>query len=148
VPWNKVGNGSIFDPMPAHGDTRLSTLGSASKERQAFAKSIRYSLQALTSWVTELNDPNLVLILLGDEQPAAPVTGPGASHEVVISIIAHDPSVFRQIASWRWQDGLLPGPSAPLEPMDAFRNQFLGAFSTVSSQAASAHGPAAPEPPR
>jgi hypothetical protein len=41
--------------------------------------------------------------------------------------------VFRQIASWRWQDGLLPGPSAPLEPMDAFRNQFLGAFSTASS---------------
>jgi hypothetical protein len=56
--------------------------------------------------------------------------------------------VFRQIASWRWQDGLLPGPSAPLEPMDAFRNQFLGAFSTASSQAASAHRPAAPEPPR
>jgi hypothetical protein len=49
--------------------------------------------------------------------------------------------VFRQIASWRWQDGLLPGPSAPLEPMDAFRNQFLGAFSTASSQAASAHRP-------
>jgi phosphatidylglycerophosphate synthase len=148
VPWNKIGNGSIFDPMPARGETRLSILGSASKERQAFAKSIQYSLQALTSWVTELNDPNLVLILLGDEQPAAPITRSGASHEVVTSIIARDPSVFRQIASWRWQDGLLPGPSAPLEPMNAFRNQFLGAFSTVPSQAASAHGPAAPEPPR
>jgi len=52
--------------------------------------------------------------------------------------------VFRQIASWHWQDGLLPGPSAPLELMDAFRNQFLDAFSTASSQAAPAHGPAAP----
>ena len=69
------------------------------------------------------------------EQPTgdATVSGAGANHEVVISIIARDPSVFRQIASWRWQDGLLPGPSAPLEPMDAFRNQFLGAFSTASS---------------
>jgi hypothetical protein len=66
----------------------------------------------------------------------------------VISIIARDPSVFRQIASWHWQDGLLPGRSAPVEPMDAFRNQFLDAFSTVPSQAASAHGIAAPEPPR
>jgi hypothetical protein len=147
VPWNKIGNGSIFDPMPARGETRLSTLGSASKERRAFATSIKYSLQALTSWVTELNDPNLVVILLGDEQPAAPVTGPRASHEVVVSIIARDPSVFRQIASWRWQDGLLPGPSAPLEPMNAFRNQFLGAFSRASSQAASAHRPPAPAPP-
>ena len=148
VPWNKIGNGSIFDPMPARGETPLSILGSASKQRQAFGKSIQYSLQALTSWVTELKDPNLVLILLGDEQPAGPISRPGANHEVVISIVARDPSVFRQIASWRWQDGLLPGPSAPLEPMNAFRNQFLGAFSTASSQAATAHGPAAPEPPR
>jgi len=148
VPWSKVGNGSIFDPVPARGETRLSILGSASKERQGFGQSIQYSLQALTSWVTELNDPNLVLILLGDEQPAGPISRPGASHEVVISIIARDPSVFRQIASWRWQDGLLPGPSAPLERMDAFRNQFLGAFSTASSHATSAGGPAAPEPPR
>ena len=144
VPWNQVGNGSIFDPMPARGETALSVLGNASKQRQAFGKSIQYSLQALTSWVTELNDPNLVLILLGDEQPGGPISSPGANHVVPISIIARDPSVFRQIASWRWQDGLQPGPSAPLESMDAFRNQFLGAFSTVSPQAASAHGSAAP----
>jgi hypothetical protein len=148
VPWSKVGNGSIFDPMPARGETPLSIVGNASKERQAFGTSMRYSLQVLTSWVTELNDPNLVLVLLGDEQPGGPISGAGANHEVPISIVARDPSVFRQIASWRWQDGLLPGPSAPLEPMDAFRNQFLGAFSSVSSQAASAHGAAASEQPR
>jgi hypothetical protein len=148
VPWNKVGNGSIFDPMPARGQHPLSIVGSASKERQAFGKSIQYSLQALTSWVTELNDPNLVLVVLGDEQPGGPISSPGANHVVPISIVARDPSVFRQIASWHWQDGLLPGHVAPLEPMNAFRNQFLGAFSTVSSQAASARGPAAPEQPR
>jgi phosphatidylglycerophosphate synthase len=145
VPWNKVGNGSIFDPMPARGENPLSVLGNASKQRQAFGRSIQYSLQVLTSWVTELNDPNLVLILLGDEQPGTSVSGNAASHDVPISIVARDPSVFRQIASWRWQDGLLPSPSAPREPMSAFRNQFLGAFSTVSSQAASAHAAAAPK---
>jgi phosphatidylglycerophosphate synthase len=139
VPWNEIGNGSIFDPMPARGETRLSSLGSASKERQAFGQSIQYSLRVLTSWVTELKDPNLVLILLGDEQPAGPITRPRASHEVPISIVARDPSVFRQIASWRWQDGLLPGPSAPLEPMSAFRSQFLDSFSTASSRATPAH---------
>ena len=112
--------------------------------RQFYGQSIQYSLTALTSWVTELNDPNLVLILLGDHQPHTSVSGVGASHDVPISIVARDPSVFRQIASWRWQDGLLPGPAAPLEPMDAFRNQFLHTFSkAVSSQTAAAHGSAA-----
>ena len=148
VPWNKVGNGSIFGSMPARSESPVTVWRNASTVRQFFGRSIQYSLQALTSWVTELNDPNLVLILLGDEQPASPISRPGASHKVVISIVAHDPSVFRRIASWRWQDGLLPSPSAPLEPMDAFRNQFLGAFGTAAAQAAPAHRPAAPEPPR
>ena len=128
VPWDKVGNGSIFDSMPARGASPVTVWRNASTVRQSFGRSIQYSLQALTSWVTELKDPNLVLILLGDEQPGSPITGPGASHKVVVSIVAHDPSVFRQMAPWRWQDGLLPSPSAPVESMGAFRNQFLGAF--------------------
>jgi hypothetical protein len=148
VPWNKVGNGSIFDPMPARSESPLTVWRNANTVRQFFGRSIRYSLAALTSWVTELNDPNLVLVLLGDEQPAGPISRTGASRKVVASIIARDPSVFRQIASWHWQDGLLPGHFAPLESMGAFRNQFLGAFSTASSQAAPAHGTAAHEPAR
>jgi hypothetical protein len=55
---------------------------------------------------------------------------------VPISIIARAPSVFRQIASWRWQDGLLPDLGAPLEPMDAFRNQFLNTFNTLPAHTA------------
>jgi phosphatidylglycerophosphate synthase len=137
VPWNKVGDGSVFDPMPARGETALSVVDNASKERQAYATSIKYSLRVLASWVTELHDPNLVLILLGDEQPDTPITSPGASHDLPISIIARDPSVFRDIASWHWQDGLLPGRHAPVELMSAFRNRFLAAFSTASSKAAS-----------
>jgi phosphatidylglycerophosphate synthase len=133
VPWNKIGNGSIFDPQPAESESAATVWRSNNTVRQFYGQSIQYTMTALTSWVTELNDPNLVLILLGDHQPHTAVSGAGASHEVPISIVARDSSVFRQIASWRWQDGLLPGPSAPLEPMDAFRNQFLGAFSKVSS---------------
>ena len=144
VPWNKVGNGAIFNSMPARSESPITVWRNDSTVRQFFGRSLQYSLETLTSWVTELHDPNLVLIVLGDEQPGSPITRPGASHEVPISIIAHDPSVFRQMASWHWQDGLVPGHFAPLELMDAFRNQFLDAFSTASSQAASAHGPAAP----
>jgi hypothetical protein len=134
VPWNEVGDGSIFDPMPAQSETSLTVWRNAGSVRQFYGESVQYSLQALTSWVTELNDPNLVLILLGDHQPATLISGAGANHEVPISIVARDPSVFSRIASWGWQDGLLPGSSAPLEPMDAFRDQFLGSFSTSATR--------------
>ena len=148
VPWNKVGNGSIFNAMPARSESPITVWRNASTVQQFYGQSIQYSMRALTSWVTELNDPNLVLILLGDHQPSSTVSGDQSNHQVPISIVARDPSVFKQIASWHWQDGLIPGHFAPLEPMDAFRNQFLNTFSTPPSQTTAAHGPAAPEPPR
>ena len=129
VPWDKVGDGSIFDPMGGHSKSPITIFGNPSTAKKAFGRSIQYSLRVLTSWVTEAKDPNLVLILLGDEQPSI-ISGNYPNHVVPISIIARDPAVFRQIAPWHWQAGLLPGPNAPLERMDAFRNQFLDAFST------------------
>jgi phosphatidylglycerophosphate synthase len=145
VPWSKVGDGSVFDSMTAQGGSWKTVDRNASTVRKNYGRSIQYSMQALTSWVTQLNDPNLVLILLGDEQPGTPITSPGATgHEVPMSIIARDPSVFRQIASWHWQDGMLPGRSTPLEPMSAFRNQFLSAFSTASTTVAARTGTSPP----
>ena len=140
LPWNKVGNGSVFDPQPAESKSATTVWQSNSTVRQFYGQSIQYSLTALTSWVREVNDPNLVLIMYGDHQPHTAVSGPGANHNVPISIITRSPSVLKQISSWNWQQGLLPGPGAPLKPMDAFRNQFLNAFSTPSPQTASAHG--------
>jgi phosphatidylglycerophosphate synthase len=140
VPWNKVGNGSVFDPQPAESKSATTVWQSNSTVRQFYGQSIQYSLTALTSWVKEVNDPNLVLIMYGDHQPHTAVSGAGANHNVPISIITRSPSVLKQISSWNWQQGLLPGPGAPLKPMDAFRNQFLNAFSTPPPQTASAHG--------
>ena len=77
VPWNKVGNGSIFDPQPARSETAPTVWRNANTVRQCFGRSIQYSMNVLTSWVTELNDPNLVLILLGDHQPDTLSAAPG-----------------------------------------------------------------------
>ena len=42
-----------------------------------------------------------------------------------------------------WQNGLLPAPSAPLEPMDAFHNHLLNTFSSKTpARDASAQGSA------
>ena len=133
VPWNKVGDGSVFDSQPAQSESVSQVWGDSNTVKQFYGKSIQYSMTALTSWVTELHDPNLVLILYGDHQPHTAVSGGGANHDVPISIITRDPSVLRQISSWHWQNGLLPGPGAPVRPMDAFRNQFLDTFNRAPS---------------
>jgi hypothetical protein len=141
VPWNKLGDGSIFAPMARQGVSPgvpllngfvPNGLGDTRTVQKLYQQSVQYSLEALISWVTELHDPNLVLVMLGDEQPATVVTGPNATHNVVISIVAHDPAVLDRVSSWHWQDGLVPNPTAPVWPMDAFRDRFLEAYSTAA----------------
>jgi hypothetical protein len=58
------------------------------------------------------------------------VSGYDATHNVPISVVAHDPAVTAQFARWHWQPGLLPTATAPVWPMDAFRDKFIDAFST------------------
>jgi hypothetical protein len=129
VPWHSIGDGSIYRPMPAAGQTPDEAWSSASAVQAAYAQSIKYSIQSLISFVENAHDPNLVLVVLGDHQPSTVVTGWGASHDVPVSIVAADPTVLDRISGWHWQDGLLPGPDAPVLPMDAFRNRFLAAYS-------------------
>jgi phosphatidylglycerophosphate synthase len=138
VPWNQVGNGSVFDSQRGTAADVARVWSNTNTVRQYFGQSIQYAMTALTSWVTELNDPNLVLILLGDEQPHSSVSGNAPNNEVPISIVTRAPSVLKQMFSWHWQNGLLPGPSAPFEEMDAFRNQFINTFSTAPAQETSA----------
>jgi phosphatidylglycerophosphate synthase len=142
VSWDQLGDGSIFNPMPAQGLAPSVAWGNASTVQALYGQSIQYSMTALIQWITRLHDPNLVVIALGDHQPATTVSGAGANHEVPISIITPDPKVIADVASWNWQSGLLPGPNAPVGSMDAFRNRFLSAFSSTSQP------PVALAPPR
>jgi phosphatidylglycerophosphate synthase len=120
ISWDEVGDGSIFGRIPAQ--------ESAQGARAAYGRSIEYSLSTLFSFVQRYGDDNLVLVVLCDHQPATVVTGQGASHDVPISVIAHDPKVMNHIAGWGWQDGMSPSPQAPVWPMAAFRDRFLTAF--------------------
>jgi phosphatidylglycerophosphate synthase len=135
VPWNRLGDGSIFDPMPAQGLAPKVAWRNTDTVRQLYGQSIQYSLQALVSWIVRLHDKNLVLVVLGDHQPVTTVSGEDPNHLVPISLVAHDPRVIARIASWHWQDGLEPRSGAPVWPMSAFRNRFLAAFDSSSTAA-------------
>jgi len=128
VDWNALGDGSVFDAMPAAGQSPDSVWRDPGHVRAAYGHSIEYSLNTLISFVQNYHDDNLVLVVLGDHQPATIVSGDHASHDVPISIIAHDPAVMNRISGWGWQDGLRPDPNAPVWPMDAFRDRFLTAY--------------------
>jgi hypothetical protein len=128
VAWNKVGDGSIFDDMPAEGESPDAAFRDPDKVRTLYGQSIEYTLSSLFSFVQTNPDPNLVLIVVGDHQPHSYVSGENPGHDVPISLIAHDPAVMSRISGWGWQAGLLPGPAAPVWRMDTFRDRFLTAY--------------------
>jgi hypothetical protein len=90
-------------------------------------------MSSLVSFVQNAHDDNLVLVVLGDHQPSTIVSGNGASHDVPISIVTHDPTVLDRISPWKWQPGLLPDPQAPVWSMDSFRDRFLHAYGPAGS---------------
>jgi hypothetical protein len=121
IPWSEVGDGSIYYHLP------VDMTGNDDK-RAAYGRSIQYTLQTLFSFVQHYARRNLVMVVLGDHQPASVVSGEGASHQVPISIIAHDPAVLGRVAGWGWTDGMRPAAGAPVWPMSSFRDRFLRAF--------------------
>jgi hypothetical protein len=127
VPWRTLGDGSVYDGMRPSHSSLLDLLGGPDQQRN-YARSIQYSLRSLVSFVRHAHDKNLVMVVLGDHQPNTNVSGTGVSHDVPISLIAHDPAVIGQIAHWNWTPGLEPAADQPVLPMDSFRDRFLAAF--------------------
>ncbi len=128
VPWAEVGDGSVFDPQPAQGPAALEVWADEQRVKEAYGRSIEYTLGAMFSFLHEYDQPDMVLVVVGDHQPARIVSGPDADRDVPVTIIAKDPAVFDEIASWQWESGVRPSAQAPTWRMDQFRDRFLEAF--------------------
>ncbi|NUT95103.1 MAG: sulfatase [Saccharothrix sp.] len=129
VPWESLGDGSVFGTM-ASGEVAPDAIFSRDPRqvRADYGRSVEYSVETLVSYVEHYGDDDLVLLFLGDHQPAQVVTGAGASRDVPITMVARDPAVVERAVGWGWSDGLRPGGAAPVWPMEDFRDRFLDAF--------------------
>ncbi|WP_048555646.1 sulfatase-like hydrolase/transferase, partial [Nostocoides japonicum] len=128
VPWAEATDSSVYAGMPAGQPSAAQIWPTPARVQASYGRSIAYSLDSLVAFVENAHDDNLVLVVLGDHQPASIVSGPHSDRDVPISIISHDPSVLDRIDGWGWQDGLRPTPEAPRWRMDQFRDRFLAAY--------------------
>lgn len=137
APWSRtprmidqsaVGDGSVYDGMPEQLPSETDIWPSPQRVQEAYGESIEYSLNALVSFVTTYGDDDLVVVLLGDHQPATIVSGEDAGRDVPIAIVSRDPAVLDAISGWGWNEGLRPESDAPVWRMDEFRDRFLAAY--------------------
>jgi hypothetical protein len=137
APWSRtprlidqsaVGDGSVYDGMPEELPSAGDIWPDPTRIRAAYGQSIEYSLEALFTFMTTYGNDDLVVVMLGDHQPATIVSGEGAGREVPISVLSRDTKVLDAISGWGWDEGLRPGSDAPVWRMDAFRDRFLAAY--------------------
>ena len=142
APWSRVprligqadvGDGSVFEGMPQTLASEADIWPDRDRVRQAYFHAVTYSLRAFVRFLTTYGDDDLVVVMLGDHQPATIVSGSDAGHDVPVSLIARDPEVLARASDWGWGPGLRPRPDAPVWRMDAFRDRFVATYSQHGS---------------
>lgn len=93
----------------------------------AYAKSINYIYEVLSAYLRKHRNEPAVMIVLGDHQPPALVSGEGAPWEVPVHVITSNTDVLNRLKAHGFQPGVTParptlGPMSGLLPMlmDAF----------------------------
>lgn len=90
---------------------------------------IGYNYQWLTGYLAQPKTRDMLYIVLGDHQPAANVTGEGASWDVPVHIIASHPELLQRFAAHGFRPGLEPR-APPIGAMHDLTRIILDALDT------------------
>jgi hypothetical protein len=95
--------------------------------RSDFVAMIAYAYRWLGSWLQRPEPRDTLYVLIGDHQPAANITGEGASWDVPVHIVSRDAALLQRFVAQGFAPGVEP-PRAPLGPMHQLTSLLLQAF--------------------
>jgi phosphatidylglycerophosphate synthase len=104
--WRRVLSAQPFDAEPLR--RSLTQTPVWTDMGKAYVSSVQYFLDTLSSYLRARPDAKFVLIILGDHQPAANVSGEGASWDVPVHVIASQPSILQALLADGFRPGLIP----------------------------------------
>ena len=93
----------------------------------SYGRAVTYAYATLGGYLARHTGRDLVLVILGDHQPAAAVAGEGASWDVPIHVVAGRPALLDRLRAQGFHDGVAP-PRDSLGPMHTMLPVLLGAF--------------------
>jgi len=123
--WSKVLGPDAFAPPDV--DRAMADTPDLTNLAPSYAKAMGYELATFAGYIREHAGDNLVMILVGDHQPVAAVSGKGAPHDVPIHVVASPGAVLDRLRAAGFIDGLEPRRPA-LGSMHALVPTLMGAF--------------------
>ena len=102
-----------------------------------YLASVVYDLRTLAAWLARMPGDALVVIV-GDHQPPAFISGRGQPWTVPIHILSRDPDLLRPFRALGYIEGPVPPPrEGHFKGMESFLGEFIRGFSPAPSVAAS-----------
>lgn len=93
----------------------------------AYVKALDYAYTTFGGYLKHRADRDMVMILIGDHQPASLVSGEGASWDVPIHVISSRPELLRRLERLGFSQGLTPHPPR-IAQMNTLLYMLLAAF--------------------
>jgi hypothetical protein len=135
IPWEELGDGSIFNDMAMSGDRPDVVWRDHDRVRDQYRMSISYALEVVVDYAIRHADDPPLMIVLGDHQAAGFIALDERS-DVPIHLIG-PADLLDHVADWGWTRSMIPAATAPVLPMEAMRDLLIEAFSTTLPTGAS-----------
>jgi hypothetical protein len=97
-----------------------------------YVEALSYEYQSIGGYLRASADRDFVIVMLGDHQPAAAVSGVGASWDVPVHIIASRRRVLDRFLAYGFREGLTPTRPV-VGPMHSLTRVLLDAFGSVGA---------------
>ncbi len=136
--WTRFGSSEPYDPDAVK--DALAKEPDWLDLSPSYANSMNYAYASIGGYLRLNADRDLVMVMLGDHQPAAAVSGEGASWDVPVHIIASRPELLDRFLARGFHPGMHP-PRQAIGPMHKLLPTLLETFGSspieTTGQAAS-----------
>ena len=130
--WERMTSTQPFDPAPLEAALQLKP--DWNDITAGYLRTIRYDLQLIQGFLEKRAPRDAFLVVSGDHQPPAIVSGKDASWSVPVHIFARDPALIERFYAAGFEMGLYP-KRPTLARMDAFNAILLKALDTSAGLA-------------
>ena len=130
--WSRLMSATPFDSAPLQ--QSLVALPEWDNMSTSYVGAVTYSLQTLAGYLHQRANRDLTLVVLGDHQPPAMVSGEEASWDVPVHIITSKPAVLEALRARGFVDGMVPAAET-LGPMHELAPTLMAVFESEEKTA-------------
>jgi hypothetical protein len=122
--WKSAANAAVYAKVPLR---REDGLGRWETARAAYRTAVLYNIDMVQGFLTDVAPDDAVVVVLGDHQPPAVISGAGASRLVPVHVFARDPKRVEKFEAVGFKGGFTPNGGS-LGDFEVLHRSFVDAL--------------------